>query len=616
MAFGLPFKRWVNVNPSIGTIELDQTSRPQAVQDWQTTLCMQVFGQFPPDITDTTPTATAAQEWFDFELVYEPSYDAGFDFRLFGLNRNQTFTADDGTGFKLLNHTGSYFDCYHPANLGRVFENDDLPNAVAPYNCFDSITRRNFLVFVDQRNKWVRDGDGNYQDKLTVIEYQLVYDTETASWPIIDGNTSRDILELGRWEIPIELPTAMSDHLQANTGTKGGAFSRFRSHRAEDDAAVAGQAVALDKRYLVVQDICVLNGIFYLFFSQNQIIAFTLEDGFIQESYAVLRMIHGNPNATTLFRTRKWFMDTEKIMDYQSLAGYMGLWLWPSVNPDFSDPTLLKQVVERNVSFTGRGPQTADNTLLALARAQADNVNGAGLPVLVFPEMTGTKISRIFFMYCTRAPVNDPNGKKYPSNLNRWVLYSWGFRRAPVGLANRNYPRLGEVQFTDMEGPELVYGPVDSQSNIQQISNVAPWNSYLYNVNLTPFSQPPYTFNYHTGPSFKGTPYFGGPYYHRASRINIPFRVRLVEEDVTLDRQIREEVTTSGADVSRTAVSIRGEYSAVADMQVFNVEDALSVPIEGSEDISFFYGGYKYAIQSAKRTSRVRWRVKLKVTVA
>ena len=608
MAFGLPFKRWVNINPSIGTIELDQTSRPQAVQDWQTTLCMQVFGQFPPDVTDTDPTATAAQYW----LAFEDEYPGDFEIRLnlFGLNRNQTFTADDGTGFKLLNHTGSYFDCYHPADLGRVFENGDLPNAVAPYNCFDSITRRNFLVFVDQRNKWVRDDDGNYQDKLTVIEYQLIYDTETASWPIISGvGGQHDLLELGRWEIPIELPTAMSDHLQAHTGNRGGAFSRFRG-RSETDPVVQGEAVALDKRYLVVLDVCVLNGIFYLFFNQNQIIAFTLEDGFIQNSYAVLRIIGGDrPNAQALFRPRKWFIDPEKLLIYESLSGYIGIELWPSVNPDFSDPTLLKQVVERNVGFTGRLPLTADNTLLALARAQADSVNGAGLPVLVFPEMNGTKISRIFFMYCTRAPVNDPNGKKYPSNLNRWVLYSWGFRRAPVGLANRNYPRLGEVQFTDMEGPELVYGPVDSQSNIQQISNVAPWNTYLYEVVLSAFRNPPYNYNYHTGPSLKGTPYFGGPYYHELSRLLFPIRVRLTSEDVTLDRQIREEVT----DDATTRVIIRGENIATADV-IVSAGDSFF--IERTEDYSFYYNGYRYHILEADRISRTRWQLKLRVTNA
>ena len=614
MARGLPFKQWVNIDPRIGTIELDQSSRPSAAQNWQTTLCTQVYGEFPPEVTDTSPTASAAQEWLDFDHVY--NNDDGFILRMFGLNRNQTATADDGTGFKLVNHTGTFFDCEHPADVSGILDSylgQDLENAVAPYNCFDCITRRNFFVFVDQRNKWVRDGDGNYQDKVVVVEYQLVYDTETGSWPIIDGNTARDYLELGRWEIPIELPTAMSDHLQASTGGyRGGAFSRFRGNVAEDSQSIP--AIGLDKRFLVVFDIAVLNGIFYMFYNQNQVIAFTLERGFIQDSYAVFRRLGQNQNATVYFRPRGFFLDPEKILMYYRLRGDMSLWLWPSASPDFTDPTLLKQVVELNRGFDGQTwPETpANNTRIQLARAQADSVNGSGLPVLVFPEMDGVNISRIFFMYCTRALVSDPNGKKYPSNLNRWVLYSYGFRRNPVGLVNRNYPRFGEVQFTDMEGPELVYGPVGSQSNIQFIANVAPWNTYAYEVNTGPYGQPPYNYNYHTGPAWKGTPYFGGPYYHKASRINIPFRVRLISEDVRLDREIREEITGDAT----TRVIIRGEYRSEADMQVRRLEDTIGFPIEGSEDISFFYGGYKYAIESARRTSRLRWRVKLKVTIA
>lgn len=613
MALGLPFKRWVNIDPGVGTIELNQSSRPSPVQDWQTTICTQVFGRLPIDVTDTEKTSSTADNWLGYDLPYEASADLGFDLKMFALNRGQTATADDGTGFKLVNHTGSFFDCYHPADVANIL-NRDLENAVAPYNCFDSITRRNFFVFVDQRNQWVRDEDGNYQEKLTVVEYQLVYDTTLASatWPIIEGPSGqRDYLELGRWEIPIELPTAMSDHLQAAPADgRGGAFSRFRSNRLEDDAALP--AVSLANRFLVVMDICVLNGIFYMFFNQNQVIAFTLENGFIEDSYVVYRLFGTNPNAQNYFRPRGYFLDTEKILMYQRLRGSMYIYLWPP-NPDFSDPTLLKQVVERNAGFDGQTWQPSASTNLPLARADVDNVQGSGLPVLVFPEMDGVKISRMFVMYCTRTLVTDGNGKKYPSNLNRWVLYSYGFRYNPAGLSNRNFPRRGEVEFGQREGPEFVYAPVDSQSDIQAISSISPWNTDRFESIQSGYNVAPYNFNYHTGPSWKGQPYFGGPYYHRLSRLLFPIRVRLTSEDVTLDREVRQEVTTGGDTESQTRVIVRGENIATADVQVAAGD---SFFVDRTEDYSFYYNGYRYHILEADRVSRTRWKLKLRVTNA
>ena len=616
-ALGLPFKRWVNIDPFQGTVEFDRYSRPSQVRDWKTTLCMQVFGAMPTDVTDTEATSLNAQSWLGYDLPYGPAEDYEHTLRFYALNRNQTATADDGTGFKLLNHTGTFLDVYSDASVEQMISSSsELEPSVAPFNCYDPITRRNFLVYVDQKHQWVRS-NGKYQDNLVVVEYEMIYDTSLSRSSYVqlqDLGLGNDFVELGRWTIPIELPVAMSDFLQAPAASNGGAFARYRGLKLEDASPLS--ALSLDRRFTVFHDICVMNGIFYVFFAPASMISFTLEDGFLQDTYFNTFFIHPSRNNVAQFYPNGYFLDPDKILFFQRIRGSMSILLWPSKTPDFSDPKLLGQTLSRRTGYDGLSwdPRGANSsTRINFARASADNVNGSGTPVLFFPEMNGSKISRIFMMYCTRALVTDANGKKYPSTQNRWVLYSYGFRDNSAGPRNRVYPRRGEVEFTAMQGPELVYAPVDSKSHLQFIGNLGYWNTYEFNYLHTDFRRQPINWMYSTGPSWKGVPYFGGPYNHKLSRLTFPIRVRLVSEYVTLDRQIRSELAVSGETETRTSVFVKGEDVVTADVQT-GVDDTFFV--EETEDYSFYYNGYQYHILVADRVSRIRWKLQMRVTIA
>ena len=638
MALGLPFKRWVNIDPTVGTIDDARVSRPQAVQNWETTLCLQSFGRDPASVrTNAPPPGRNADAWLSYQLPYagdpdEPASKIQQTLQFYALNHGVLGNAQ-GYGSVLMNHTGTYFDTNFPVDMSKVAThrgtsppaNTSPYLATAPmpwtatYNCYDSITRRTYLVLFHQDYMWRREDKINgtkYRDRLEVIEYQLDYDDlmDDVNYVFLEGYR-----ELGRWNIEIDLPTEMSMQLQQQGNLvhgkrRSGGFYTARGGRPETASNDDLEEMARQERYAAINDVAVLNGIFYVFFQPSSVIAFTLENGFIADSYFELRCFSLVPDNENYFYPKGVFLDPEKILLHLRLPEIMSIFLWPSREPDFSDPTLLKQSLGvNNQGFDGFSwsRQTSD-TRIAMARPERDGDSGEMSPVLIFPAMDGQIISRIFFMYGTRRTIDVQPGH-FPSALNRWILSSYGFRRGTYGSESRSFPRRGEVKFGDYEAVERVYEHADSE-RVALLGRIAPWNTHnwchpgIYPGNFRDYTYPAST-------SWKGQPYTGGPYYHKASRINIPFRVRLVEEEVTLDRQIREEVTTSGADVSRTAVSIRGEYLAEADAQVFNLEDAFSFPIEGQEDISFFYGGYKYSILEGKRTSRVRWRLKMKVTI-